>query len=314
MEAGFDYVRLSHYPQLPDFLDACDELGVVVMNCIPGWQFIGGEKFMAACEGDARMLIRRDRNHPCVVLWELSLNETAMPEGVMRRLHEIGHEEYPGDQMFTCGGSITTTFLSIPASMEKSTHGGMATRRWLWRNTATGSSTPSTQAWIRPAPGLARRLVSPTRMRAYARSRGQLAKTDRLPAGPRTRPFGATPRAKPPQNTSPKCRWYMSSPTSACEAAPNNWPHWKKPSAGWSPRIATPANESSGCRACAALEKSPRGPSGPTCPRSGPCPPGQLAAFAGWPLRPRTAPCIKACAASATTPRHLGAASCPGPP
>ncbi|MFT3867960.1 MAG: glycoside hydrolase family 2 TIM barrel-domain containing protein [Nibricoccus sp.] len=102
-EAGFDYVRLSHYPQSPDFLDACDELGLVVMNAIPGWQFIGGEKFREACYQNARDVIRRDRNHPCIVLWELSLNETDMPEDFMARLHAIGHEEMPGDQMFTCG-------------------------------------------------------------------------------------------------------------------------------------------------------------------------------------------------------------------
>ena len=102
-EAGFDYVRLSHYPQSPDFLDACDELGIVVMNCIPGWQFIGGDTFRAACAQNARELIRRDRNHPCVVLWELSLNETDMDEAFMARLYTAGHEEYPGDQMFTCG-------------------------------------------------------------------------------------------------------------------------------------------------------------------------------------------------------------------
>jgi beta-galactosidase len=102
-EAGFDYVRLSHYPQSPHFLDACDELGILVMNAIPGWQFIGGEKFQNACHQNAREVIRRDRNHPCVVLWELSLNETAMPEAFMERLHAIGHEEMPGDQMFTCG-------------------------------------------------------------------------------------------------------------------------------------------------------------------------------------------------------------------
>ncbi len=102
-EAGFDYVRLSHYPQSPHFLDACDQLGLVVANCLPGWQFYGGELFQQRCVENARRLIRRDRNHPCVVLWELSLNETKMPVGFMRRLHDIGHEEYPGDQMFTCG-------------------------------------------------------------------------------------------------------------------------------------------------------------------------------------------------------------------
>ena len=101
--AGFDYVRLSHYPQSPHFLDACDELGIVVMNAIPGWQYVGGDAFQNACFQNARDLIRRDRNHPCVVLWELSLNETDMPEEFMSRLHAIGHEELPGDQMFTCG-------------------------------------------------------------------------------------------------------------------------------------------------------------------------------------------------------------------
>ncbi len=102
-EAGFDYVRLSHYPQSPDFLDACDEYGIVVMNCLPGWQFIGSERFREACYDNARQLIRRDRHHPSVALWELSLNETPMDEEFMARLHAIGHEEYPGDQMFTCG-------------------------------------------------------------------------------------------------------------------------------------------------------------------------------------------------------------------
>ncbi len=102
-EAGFDYVRLSHYPQSPEFLAACDELGIVVMNCIPGWQFLGGERFIEACVENARQLIRRDRNHACVILWELSLNETPMDSTLAERLHATGHEEYPGDQMFTCG-------------------------------------------------------------------------------------------------------------------------------------------------------------------------------------------------------------------
>ncbi len=102
-ESGFDYVRLSHYPQSPAFLDACDELGILVMNCIPGWQYLGGDSFREACYRNARELIRRDRNHPCIVFWELSLNETAMDDEFMDTLQAIGHEEYPGDQMFVCG-------------------------------------------------------------------------------------------------------------------------------------------------------------------------------------------------------------------
>ena len=101
--AGFDYVRLSHYPQSPDFLDACDALGIVVMNCLPGWQYLGGPAFRDACEADARAMIRRDRHHPCVVLWELSLNETPMDPAFMERMQAIAREEYPGGRLVTCG-------------------------------------------------------------------------------------------------------------------------------------------------------------------------------------------------------------------
>jgi len=104
-EAGFDYIRLSHYPHAPAFMDACDELGIVVMDCIPGWQFFNREdpEFTEIQYENCRRMLRRDRNHPSVILWEVSLNETAMPEEFIRRTHGIAHEEYPGDQCYTCG-------------------------------------------------------------------------------------------------------------------------------------------------------------------------------------------------------------------
>jgi beta-galactosidase len=104
-DAGFDYVRLSHYAHAPAFMDACDELGLVVMDCIPGWQFFNREdpEFTRIQVENCRRLLRRDRNHPCVILWEVSLNETDMPEEFIRRTHAIGHEEIPGDQTYTCG-------------------------------------------------------------------------------------------------------------------------------------------------------------------------------------------------------------------
>ena len=103
-EAGFDYVRLSHYPQSPAFLDACDELGLVVMDSLMGWQYFDKDPAFAALKyEECRELVRRDRNHPCVILWEVSLNESDMPAAFVARANTIAHEEYPGDQCYTCG-------------------------------------------------------------------------------------------------------------------------------------------------------------------------------------------------------------------
>jgi beta-galactosidase len=85
-------------------MDACDELGLVVMDCIPGWQYFNpAPEFAELQYRNCRDLVRRDRNHPCVVLWEVSLNESAMPPEFVARTHAIAHEEYPGDQCYTAG-------------------------------------------------------------------------------------------------------------------------------------------------------------------------------------------------------------------
>jgi len=103
-EAGFDYIRLSHYPQSPAFLDACDELGIVVMDCLMGWQYFGKDAAFAELKlRECRQLVRRDRNHPSVIMWEVSLNESAMPKTFIAKCHAIAHEEYPGDQCYTSG-------------------------------------------------------------------------------------------------------------------------------------------------------------------------------------------------------------------
>ncbi len=103
-ESGFDYIRLSHYPQSPAFLAACDELGLVVMDSILGWQYFNPDPAFAAQKyQECRQLIRRDRNHPCVILWEVSLNESDMPADFIRQANAIAHEEYPGAQCMTAG-------------------------------------------------------------------------------------------------------------------------------------------------------------------------------------------------------------------
>lgn len=103
-DAGFDYVRLSHYPHSPSFMDACDELGIMTIDAILGWQYFSeDQKFQKHIFQTARDLIRRDRNHASVLAWEVSLNESWMPEAFIDSLTTIAHQEYLGNQCFTAG-------------------------------------------------------------------------------------------------------------------------------------------------------------------------------------------------------------------
>lgn len=115
-EAGFDYIRTSHYPQDPAFMDACDELGILVMDAIPGFQYIGGTVFKNHSYQNMRDMIRRDRNHPCVIAWELSLNEMWWTDTDYSPMAvSIGHAEYPGS--FIAGWKddwIYDVFIATP--------------------------------------------------------------------------------------------------------------------------------------------------------------------------------------------------------
>ena len=103
-EAGFDYVRLSHYPHSPAFMAAADTLGLVLLDSIPGWQYYNPDPaFRAQVLKTCRDMIRRDRNHASVIGWECSLNESQMPKDLVLAFDRIVHEEYPGDQAWSAG-------------------------------------------------------------------------------------------------------------------------------------------------------------------------------------------------------------------
>ncbi len=94
-EAGFDYVRCSHYPPSPAFLDACDKIGILVLDAILGWQYFGDEAFEQHSLDDCHQLLRRDRNHACILAWELSINETRMPSSFTSKIAGIRDTEAP---------------------------------------------------------------------------------------------------------------------------------------------------------------------------------------------------------------------------
>ena len=95
-DAGCRIIRVAHYPQDPSFMDACDELGMFVIVATPGWQFWNKDpEFAEKVHQNTRSIIRRDRNHPSVLMWEPILNETRYPENFSLEALQITKDEYP---------------------------------------------------------------------------------------------------------------------------------------------------------------------------------------------------------------------------
>lgn len=95
-DAGCRIIRVAHYPQDPSFMDACDELGLFVIVATPGWQYWNKDpQFAERVHENTRSIIRRDRNHPSVLMWEPILNETRYPENFSLEALRITKDEYP---------------------------------------------------------------------------------------------------------------------------------------------------------------------------------------------------------------------------
>ncbi|MGA7650860.1 MAG: sugar-binding domain-containing protein, partial [Terracidiphilus sp.] len=103
---GYNAIRTSHNPPSPAFLDACDRLGVLVIDeAFDCWE--AGSKnpddyhlyFKDWWQRDLSSMIVRDRNHPSVILWSIGneVNERATPEGVEigKNLAALAHQLDP---------------------------------------------------------------------------------------------------------------------------------------------------------------------------------------------------------------------------
>ncbi len=122
---GANAVRTAHNPPAPEFLALCDSLGLLVMlEAFDEWTFgkvpEGYHKYFADwAERDATDIIRRDRNHPSIVLWSAGneIGEQSTRDGVqvLERLMAIFHREDPTRPVTTGNDKIAAD--SNPASL-----------------------------------------------------------------------------------------------------------------------------------------------------------------------------------------------------
>ena len=76
-EAGFNLIRTSHNPTTRAFLDACDSIGMLVIDeAFDGWRtqknpYDYSTVIDSCFREDIHAMVLRDRNHPCVISWSI---------------------------------------------------------------------------------------------------------------------------------------------------------------------------------------------------------------------------------------------------
>lgn len=91
-ELALNAVRTSHYPQSHDFLNRCDEIGLLVFTEIPGWQHIGDEEWKKQACRNVRDMVIQYRNHASIILWGVRINESQDDDELYQKTNDIAHE------------------------------------------------------------------------------------------------------------------------------------------------------------------------------------------------------------------------------
>lgn len=125
-DAGIRVIRCTQYPHDPAFLDACDQLGIFVIEAVAGWQFWNNDPvFAKRVYKHIRQMVRRDRNHASVFLWEPVLNETNFPYEYAKQAKACVDEEFPFNESLTAcdpgskGSELYPVVFTHPQSVTK---------------------------------------------------------------------------------------------------------------------------------------------------------------------------------------------------
>ncbi|MCR4903353.1 MAG: DUF4982 domain-containing protein [Butyrivibrio sp.] len=113
-EMGCNSIRMSHNPPNTDLLDICDRMGILVMDeAFDEWKWLKGKElgsntsgsrgysewFNQCHEDDLKCMVKRDRNHPSIIIWSIGneVPDQTDPEGYLtaRELKNICKELDP---------------------------------------------------------------------------------------------------------------------------------------------------------------------------------------------------------------------------
>ena len=91
-ELGINIVRTSHYPQSEWFLNKCDELGLLVVDEIPGWQYIGKDDVWRNHYYDfVRRMVLKERHHVSLVAYGVRIDESHDDHELYSKGNKIAH-------------------------------------------------------------------------------------------------------------------------------------------------------------------------------------------------------------------------------
>ena len=98
-QLGVNIVRQSHYPQSEHFLNRCDEIGLLTVNEIPGWQHIGKDKvwrdnFMFYLQ----QMVKTQRNHPALIAHGVRIDESQDDHELYSEANNVAHQLDPTRQ------------------------------------------------------------------------------------------------------------------------------------------------------------------------------------------------------------------------
>ena len=121
---GLNAVRTSHYPQSKHFINACDELGLLVFTEIPGWQYIGNLDCQEVAINNTKDMILQYRNHPSIMIWGVRINESGDLDSFYEATNKVAHELDPTRQTTGVRCFLQSSLLEDVYSYNDFSHDG----------------------------------------------------------------------------------------------------------------------------------------------------------------------------------------------